>query len=155
MTIIILGFGTIGAISEFNMYQNKEQTNYNELQEKAETAAITLANASWANCNFGTTEIAYSINSTKLNTNVTDSDELKERLGISDLDVQITLSGSAPPNAFPTATVNSNNIVAIDLDVLWCDNTATFSDLNACMTSAASCLPSKVEKRILSIKVGK
>ena len=153
--IIILGFGLIGAISEYSLYQNKEQTNYNELQEKSETAAIALANSPWSDCNFGTTHIAYSINTEKINLNVLDTSDLKKRLGVSDLNVQINLS-SGNSIKFPTTAFSANNVAVIDLNVLWCNNNTRFSDMNKCITTdETSCNSPNIGRAKLTIKVGK
>ena len=160
MTIVILGFGIIASISEFNLYQNKEQTNYKELQEKAEAAAITLTNSTWSTCAFGTSEAAYSINTDKVGLIAT-ADALKKRLGIADYNVQITLTEhiiktDISPANFPKTAINSKNIVAIDLNVMWCKNGAKFSDINACMTQQLfDCTDQNIGKGTLSIKVGK
>lgn len=157
MTIIILGLGMLGAASEFNMYQNKELTNYGELQEKAEAAAITLSNSTWSDCNLGATEMAYSINRDKISALSGGASEVKKRLGVSDYNIQI-LFDNLPLSGFPndTGTPNSKNIAGIDLNVVLCRNTVAFFDLNKCMnTNLASCFSIKINRVKLTIKVGK
>jgi len=151
MTVLILGFGLVGAISEFNMYQNKERTNFAELQEKAQLTAITLANSTWADCNFGTTEVAYSINTDKLAAlPAPQSTELKKRLGISDYNAMIIIGGT---QVVSDDISGSGNIASIDLNVMVCNNTATFADLNSSMNGVFT--GTKIRQSLLAVRVGK
>lgn len=158
MSIIILGFGMLGALSEFDMYQNKEASNYNELQEKAETAAITLANAGWANCAVGDVNLAYSINIKSDQT--LSSDDIKNLLGLKGYAANITVGGNSYGNVTdPTAGLQ--NVAVVDLNVLTCQtNNIPFADFKDCLNSGVNgpnCKtgPNKVNKQVLHVEVGK
>ena len=158
MVIIIIGFGTLAAALEFNMYQNKGTTNYNILTEKSEAAAITLANATWADCNFDTARVAYSINTDKIDPLIgalTEA-EVKKRLGLFDTNtyILITYPDSTIKNIVTDSLFGEKNISTMDLNILTCNNSATFADMNGCMTGAAACTAStKIRKATLQLAI--
>ena len=160
MVIIILGFGLIAAASEYTLYQNKEQTNYKILQEKAETTAITLANSDWADCGYGVasakTEAAYSINLSNVN-NLTPPD--KKNLAISGYPAKITLTKAVSgvvTTMLDDGLANSKNIAITEINVMWCTNAVTYAELKACMQNPIgnNCSTANIGKGTLKVMVG-
>lgn len=152
MIIVILGFGIMAAQLELNIYQNKEKTNDNALSERTETAAIALANSEWSACDINGTKLAYSINKDKIA--LLSENTVKERIGLTDYNAQITLVGKSPRNIM-TEPITNQNIYAIDIDVLTCTKDANFADLNFCMNSLSVCDTPNIWMSTLKIKVGK
>jgi len=154
MVLIILGIGLLLGSFELNSYNTKEIALRAEMKEKAETAAIVLTNNIDYDCNIGTTEIAYSINTDKLNIEKTNTKKLKEKLGLQDYNINIYID--PPLTAYVSEVLPNVNIIGIDLNVLVCTNAMTQTDLNRCIsTSLATCQAPKIQLQKLTIKVAK
>ncbi len=154
MILVILGVGLLLASFEINSYNTKENALRSIMKEKVETAALVLVNNIDFDCNYGGTEIAYSINTDKLNLETTNLIKLKEKLGLSDYNVNISLS--TPFVAYVTEILPNDNIIGIDLNVLTCTNAIKYADINKCIsTSISSCQSTAIQLKKLSIKVAK
>jgi len=155
MILMILCLGTIISAYEFNLYNQKQDTLQKELKERTETAIIALTN-SVANCQIEDPSgkfisLAYSININKITTLALNPKILKETLAIQDTNLQIKLSTSGNILA---EGINTQNIVAIDINVITCNSSATMKDLNDCMTSPSPCNNPNIKMQTLSLKVG-
>jgi hypothetical protein len=156
MIIIILGFGLMMTLAELNQYNLKEKTIMENVKNKAQTVAMITANSPLLDCNLNNTSLAYSLNTTKINalTTTLTGKQIKEKLGLQDYNAQIVLKGT-PDKTIITEPVDTKNIYAIDINVLICDQTTTADDLLDCAKTSGTCNPAKVDKRVLTIKVGK
>ncbi len=150
MILMIFFLGTLFGIGEIKNYETKEDNIRNELEMKSQAALITLTNSKMFSCeNDVNLFMAYSIDKDKLDL-ITTQKEFKEMLGLADYNLSLLLDGG---------TVNGKNdihsgrnIYAIDLNVLYCEGTAKFSDINACIGGSCN---AKVEQKKLTIKVSK
>ncbi|MFA6268787.1 MAG: hypothetical protein WCW13_03870 [archaeon] len=150
MVLVIFGIGTMMAIAEFNMYNIKQKQEYSNLTEKTQSALIVIANSEWSSCKIGNTFFPYSINSDKLNLLIQNPVELKKRLALQDYNTQIISDGTR----INYDTINSDNIVALELNILYCNNSTTATDVNNCMNSTTKCTNNNFKTGNISIKVG-
>jgi len=152
MIMIILGFGILAGIAETNQYNLKEKTLMENIKNKAQTAALTIANSSFADCNLNDTNLAYSINTKKISA-LTEK-EIKQKLGLQDYNAQITLKGTPDRNILANV-MNTNNIYITTVKVLVCNETTLPTDILECAKNPGACNSAKAEKRTLEVKVGK
>ncbi len=153
--LVILAIGIISAAAEFNFYNSKQQTSYAILKQKAETAAIVLANSNWSSCSTGNTNLSYSINTIKINAINPNPDtrkaEIKKRLGLEGYKANIILQ---TPVAYEILNeeMTDPNAVSLELNVFVCTGGNVAQNLlNSCMEGGACTF----SERKLIITVGK
>ena len=155
MAIILFGFGLMLMLSETSMYDSKHAMNEKQLQEKTQLALLLLTSSSIGQCDLNGTSIPYSINKSKFATiTPTTQIALKKLLLLEDKNVQIELSDGTAPIMDPIGTAN---IITMDINILVCNNSTKFSDLNNCLSATTSCnnlVTQKIQLQQLRIKVG-
>jgi hypothetical protein len=153
MVLILLGIGFLGSLMEFNLYNTKQQYNINEFNQKTETAVLTLVNSPWSACYVDGVFLPYSISPAKLKT--IGSAGIKQRLGLSDYNVNITIGSGFGTEVIIGDAPNGAQVGAIDLNIIVCHKSAGFGDLNKCMRNGTSCENDKTDYNILFVKVSK
>ncbi|MFA5931215.1 MAG: hypothetical protein WC821_02805 [archaeon] len=149
MALIIMGFGVLASVGEFNLYNTKQKTEFSLLKERAETGIITFANSPKTSCDFNGTSLAYSINTAKI-AGITSADR-KKLIALQDGNVTLSLTTTSTTQ-YLTDSVNYENLISFDVNVLVCDKNINYYDLNLCMTTA-SC--PNLQRGTLNLKVGK
>lgn len=144
--LVILAMGVVSAVAEFNFYNSKQQLLYDSLKQKAETAAIVLANSDWSTCSIGNTNLAYSVNFYKINS-VGHEMDIKKKLGLQDYNVQIKIGGWE----ILSDSMTSQNVVSVDLNVFYCNQLPPADSILNCLNNARC----SDNKQKLSITVGK
>jgi hypothetical protein len=80
--------------------------------------------------------------------------KLKEKLGLQDYNINIYTN--SPLTTYVNDTLPTQNVIAIDLNVLVCTNAITHADLNKCITTNLSnCASSTIQQKKLTIKVAR
>lgn len=160
MTLIIVALGTIAGLGEFNSYAEKQKVNYITLTQKAQTAAITLADSNWSTCDFNSINPSYSVDISKINSIILAPEgarEIKKRLAITDTNAVITLSPifSGPAITILQEAISGKNSVTIDLNVMQCSGNQDFNALLQCLKNDPSCSGATPKLSKLSVTVSK
>ena len=146
MVLIILGLGVITSVLEFNQYNIKQKAEYDLIKEKTQSAMIALTNNPSLECDINGILLPYSINTNKFSE--TPLPELKDKLGLRDYNIQVTFT-----EVLSEDQINSKTIISLDLNILACDNTAGFSDLNNCMKTT-DCAKENFKIKNINLRVG-
>lgn len=156
MILIILGFGVLTSLGEFNLYNTKQKAEFSLLKEKTQTGIITLANSPNLTCDANTISLAYSIDINKLSElTKTNSKNLKNIIALPDNNITLSITSalSGTPQYYVNEETNYENIVLIDVNVLLCNKDLNYYDLNVCMTTT-NCVRPSLWKGTLTLKVG-
>ena len=146
MVLIILGLGVLTSLMEFNQYNIKQKAEYNLIKEKTEAAIIALTNNPDYECDINGIILPYSIDTNKI-LGATPQ-EIKQKIGLNDYNIQLTFT-----ETLQEELINSKTIISIDLNILACDSSTTFSDLTECMKNA-NCAKNNFQTKKLTLKVG-
>jgi hypothetical protein len=145
--LLIFGAGMLMAAAEFRIYNLKQDYQKTQLLATAENAAEIISDSNWSGCTFGKHSLAYSINKDKITSPATVL-AIKQRTGLKDYNISLSVGSTIVIDE----TTDANNAVVIKFSILTCNNTTTFSDINACLYQSA-CNPLKVQNEEIILKV--
>ena len=149
MVLMISFLGGVLSLGELQSYEKKENGIISELYDRSDAAAITLTNSPEFACKTDTnTFLAFSFDIAKINSMT--SVELKEKIGLVDYNVSLTLDTVAIDPKIELH--DGKQIHAIDLIVLTCDGEVNFQDINACINTTCT---GGIEKTTLHLRVSK
>ena len=138
MVLVIIFFGIIINAFETRTYTTKEKIIYDMLTQKSNSAFIAMTTNQYA-CQTDTGNILpFSLDERKL----TSAEELKEKIGLQDRNIFLKIGDNNKFDERTQIETNKKN-VAIDRNILVCNGTIQFNELENCVNGSSCNLEKK------------
>lgn len=149
--LLIFGIGILIGAAEINFYNYRETLEQKEILQKAIIGAQIFSNSEELDCYFSDMHLPYSINREKLV--LMDIEGIKQKTNLTDYKIQISIN----EEVIFSDTDSTTDLIAIDLNILTCNNYADFNMLKACMTKNERCYApdANISESKLKIEVAK